>query len=157
MTRKISHSIEIAASPAIVWATLTDTASFPAWNPFITSLEGELRAGARLTVKIQPPGARASTFRPTVLAAQPEAELRWIGRVLVPGVFDGEHCFRLDAVSPARTRFTQSEQFSGFLVRPLRSSIERAEAGFKQMNEALKLRSETQTTAGQLHHDMRKG
>jgi hypothetical protein len=142
MTRNISHSIEIEATPSTVWATLTDTASFPTWNPFITKLEGDLREGATVTVAIQPPGTRASTFRPTVLAAEPDAELRWLGRLLVPGLFDGEHSFRLESLPSGLTRFTQAERFSGVFVRALRRSIERAEVGFAQMNEALKLRCE---------------
>jgi hypothetical protein len=142
MTRHISHSIEIDASPARVWAILTDTQSFPSWNPFIIKLDGELREGARLNVRIQSPGGRATTFHPTVLVAQAETELRWLGRVLVPGVFDGEHSFRLEAISAGRTRFTQSERFSGILVAPLGRTIARAEVGFTQMNESLKARSE---------------
>lgn len=33
------------------------------------------------------------TFRPTVLVAEPDRELRWRGRLLVPGLLDGEHAF----------------------------------------------------------------
>jgi hypothetical protein len=142
MRRDISHTIEIDATPATVWATLTDTQAFPSWNPFITRLDGELRAGAKLAVTLDPPGGRASTFRPTLLTVQPERELRWLGHLLMPGIFDGEHSFRLQALSPRRTRFTQAERFSGFLVRPLRRTIDKAELGFEQMNKALKSLSE---------------
>ncbi len=31
------------------------------------------------------------TFRPTVLVAEPNRELRWLGRLFMPGPFDGEH------------------------------------------------------------------
>src|ERR671937_840531 len=104
MNRQISHTIEIDASPAEVWATISDTASFPTWNPFMTKFEGELRTGAKLAVTIQPPGHRSSIFRPTVLAAEPARELRWIGRVLIPGIFDGEHSLRLDPTATGGTR-----------------------------------------------------
>ena len=86
MTRHIANTIEIDASPARVWATFTDTEAFPSWNPFITKLDGEPRPGARLSVRIQSAGGRASTFRPNVLTAEPERELRWLGRVLMPGL-----------------------------------------------------------------------
>jgi hypothetical protein len=148
MTRHISHSIEIDATPARIWSILTDTPSFASWNPFITKIDGELRVGAKLTVQIQSPGGCATTFHPTVLAAQRETELRWLGRVLVPGPFDGEHSFRLEPISPQRTRFTQAERFSGILVAPLRRTIARTEVGFKQMNESLKARSEAGGGAG---------
>lgn len=142
MKRQISHTIDIDASPAEVWATISDTASFPTWNPFMTKLEGELRTGARLAVTIQPPGRRSSTFRPTVLAAEPARELRWIGRVLIPGIFDGEHSLLLEPTATGGTRFTQAERFSGILVRPFRGTLDNTELGFKQMNEALKARAE---------------
>jgi hypothetical protein len=142
MKREISHTIEIEASPAEVWAILTDSASFRAWNPFIHSLDGELRTGAKLSVTVQPPGHRSSTFHPTVLAAVPARELRWIGRVLIPGIFDGEHGFLLEPTATGHTRLTQMEHFSGILVRPFSRTIDSTEIGFQQMNEALKARAE---------------
>lgn len=148
MKRHISRTIEIDATPAEVWAVLTDTASFPAWNPFIRRLEGELRPGAKLSVTIQPPGHRSSTFRPTVLAADPARELRWLGRALIAGIFDGEHSFHLEPLPTGGTRLTQAERFSGILVRPFRTTLDSTELGFRQMNEALKARVEGATDAG---------
>ena len=142
MKRHVSHTIEIHASPAEVWAIVSDGGSFPSWNPFIQKLEGELRAGAKLTVKVQPPGRRSATFRPTVLTAEPARELRWIGRVLIPGIFDGEHSLVLEPTATGGTRFTQAERFSGVLVRLLSGDIDSTEVGFRQMNEALKARAE---------------
>ena len=141
MSRRISHTVEIDASPPAVWATLTDLESFPNWNPFMLKIDGELRTGARLAVTIQPPGHRASTFRPTVLAVEPGRELRWLGRFLIPGLFDGEHSFRLEAI-PRGTRMTQAERFSGILVALSRRALSSTEAGFQLMNEALKTRAE---------------
>jgi uncharacterized protein YndB with AHSA1/START domain len=60
--RELSHTIEIAASPGEVWAVVSDTASFPTWNPFTRKLEGELRTGAKLSVTIEPPGRRSTNF-----------------------------------------------------------------------------------------------
>ena len=141
-TRTIQHALEIDAPPAAVWAALADTATYPDWNPFVRRLEGELEPGARLEVEIAPPGGRAMTFKPTVLTADPGRELRWLGRFLVRGLFDGEHGFRLEPLSGDRTRLVQSERFSGLLVRPFGSTLDKTEQGFALMNEALKLRIE---------------
>jgi hypothetical protein len=35
------------------------------------------------------------TFRPTVLNAETNRELRWLGHLLAPGLFDGEHSFTI--------------------------------------------------------------
>jgi hypothetical protein len=142
MKRQISHTVEIDASPAEVWAIVADTSSFPSWNPFIRKLEGELRTGAKLAVTIEPPDRRSTNFRPTVLAAEPARELRWLGRVLVPGIFDGEHSLLLEPTATGGTRFTQAERFSGILVRPFSGTLDSTELGFRQMNEALKARAE---------------
>ena len=112
------------------------------WNPFVRRLTGELTEGARLTVEIAPPNGRAMTFKPTVLAAEEGRELRWLGRCLVPGLFDGEHSFRLEELPDGRTRFTQAERFRGLLVGPARATVEKTRLGFEQMNGALKQRAE---------------
>lgn len=83
------------------------------------------------------------TFRPKVLVAEPNTELRWLGRLLIPGLFDGEHYFRLSSLGSNRTRLVHGERFSGVLVPFAKSSLESAtRAGFEAMNKALKARAE---------------
>jgi hypothetical protein len=142
MQPEISREIEIEAPPDAVWAVLADTDAYPDWNPFIRRLTGELRAGARIEARIAPPSGRAMTFKPTVLAAEPGRELRWLGRLLVRGLFDGEHRFALEPLADGRTRFVQSERFDGVLVRLLENTLAKTALGFEQMNAALKERVE---------------
>jgi hypothetical protein len=137
MATELTHAIEIDAPPDDVWRVLADTERYGEWNPFVASLRGELREGAKLEVRIAPPGGKAMTFRPTVVAAMPGRELRWLGRLLVPGLFDGEHRFVLEPLAGRRTRFVQGERFSGVLVRLLGGTLERTRLGFEQMNLAL--------------------
>ena len=110
--RELRRGIEIDAPPARVWAVVTDFAAYPEWNPFIRRISGELRVGARLEVRIEPPKARATTFKPTVRAVEPNRELRWLGRLLLPGIFDGDHSLHIEPLDGGRSRFVQSEQFS---------------------------------------------
>jgi hypothetical protein len=120
---------------------LTDFTAYPDWNPFIRRLQGEAEVGARLEVTVQPPDGRAMTFKPVVLAAEPNRELRWRGRVLMPGLFDGEHSFRLEPVTSG-CRFHHGETFSGLLVPLFASTLAATAQGFRAMNEALKRRVE---------------
>ena len=136
--RRIETAIEIDAPPSRVWALLTDFARMPDWNPFIKSISGKLAPGAQLSVHIVPPGKSGMRFKPTVLSVRPERELRWLGRLLVTGLFDGEHYFLLEPIGEGRTRLTQGEKFSGLLVGPLSGTLAATEAGFKAMNAALK-------------------
>jgi hypothetical protein len=133
---------EIAAPVETVWAELSAVSEYAEWNPFITSFEGELVVGGRLEVRIAPPGGRPMTFRPTITELEEGTRLEWLGRLLLPGVFDGRHSFHLEAIGTGRTRLTQSEQFSGILVPLTGKTLERTRAGFEAMNEALRLRAE---------------
>ncbi len=140
--KRIETAVDIAALPSAVWAVLTDFAAYPDWNPFIRRLQGEAKAGARLDVTVQPPGRRAMTFKPTVLSAQPNRELRWLGRVLMPGLFDGEHVFRIEPRTPG-CRLHHGETFNGLLVPLFAGALAQTEQGFVAMNEALKRRVES--------------
>jgi hypothetical protein len=139
---EITTSIDIAAPTEVVWRVLTDFDRYPEWNPFIPRIEGTPRPGARLRVRLAPPGGRAMTFRPTVLAAVPGGELRWLGRLLVAGLFDGEHSLTLTPTGQDSCRFVQAETFRGALVPLLRRSLAATAEGFRQMNEALQRRAE---------------
>jgi len=140
--KQLSVTTDISAAPADLWAVLTDLASFPAWNPFITSADGALKPGARLAIRIQPPGGRAMTFRPTVTVLEEGRRLEWLGRLGVPGIFDGRHSFELTALPDGGTRLVQSETFTGVLVPFMRSVLDSTGAGFAMMNEALRERTE---------------
>ena len=140
----LQTEIDIAATPDHVWSILTDFSAYPDWNPFIRSIHGAPEQGARLVIRIQPSGAKGMTFRPTVLAATPDYELCWLGRLLVPGLFDGEHRFTIQPIDRGKVRFRQSELFRGILVPMFRDSLDRdTKRGFIEMNLALKARAET--------------
>jgi hypothetical protein len=140
--RELRREIEIDAPPERVWAVVTDFASYPEWNPFIRRISGELHVGAKLEVQIEPPGGRPVTFKPTVRAVEVSRELRWLGRLLLPGIFDGEHSLRIEPLDDGRSRFVQSERFTGLLVGLVKGTLAKTETGFEQMNTALKARVE---------------
>ena len=138
MARKtLSTQRDLQAPPARVWEVLTDLAAYPTWNPFITEAAGELRVGGRLAIV-----AGGMRFRPVVLRFDPARELRWRGRLVVPGLFDGEHVFRLAPLDGGRaTRLTHEEHFSGLLVGPFSRKLdEETLPGFEAMNRALAAR-----------------
>lgn len=140
---EIKTEIEIAATPERVWSILTDFSAYPQWNPFIRSISGTVKTGERLTVFIQPTGDKGMTFRPTVLVALPSQELRWLGHFLLPGVFDGEHYFKIEPVAQGRVCFIHGEKFSGILVGLAKSKLDGGtKSGFIAMNQALKVLAE---------------
>ena len=82
------------------------------------------------------------TFKPRVTVVDPGRRLEWLGTMGIPGLFDGRHSFRLESLGDDRTRLTQAEEFSGFLVPLMGTVLERTRAGFEAMNEALRVRAE---------------
>jgi hypothetical protein len=137
--KELKTEIEFDGTPQEVWAVLTDLPAYAEWNPFMRKIQGVPKTGAKLEVRMEPEGERAMTFRPTVLTAEPGRELKWLGHLLVPGIFDGEHRWLIEEAGPGRVRFTQSERFGGILVpllwRKLRDGG--TAKGFRAMNEAL--------------------
>jgi hypothetical protein len=140
--REIEKTVEIEAPAAAVWHVLTDFPAYGEWNPFIRSIAGELQQGERLTVRLEPPGGKGMTIKPTVLAVEADRELRWKGRLLMPGLFDGEHSLRIEPIDEQRIRFVHGERFTGMLVGLVKGVLAKTEAGFEQMNAALKERVE---------------
>jgi hypothetical protein len=141
--RTISADIVIEATADRVWETLADFPRYVEWNPFIREAAGRAAPGGRITVRIFRDERKASTFKPRIVAAAPGRELRWLGHVLVPGVFDGEHSFELTPVEGG-TRVVQSERFSGVLVPFMGKVIEDTVDRFHALNRALKRRVEAE-------------
>jgi len=137
--KSIHTQIQIHATAEKVWQVLTDLETYPRWNPFITGVEGEVRAGSRLMVRIAPPGSRAMTFRPMITTVDPGYELRWLGRLWFAGLFDGEHIFKIQPMDGDRIQFVQAENFTGLLVPLVWGKLKAGtRQGFELMNSALK-------------------
>lgn len=130
---KITTSTTLNAAPSEVWAVLTDFAAYSDWNPFITHAAGDWAVGNTVAVT-----AGGMDFKPEVLVFEEGKELRWRGKLLFNGLFDGEHYFVLTDQGNGTTLLEHGEQFTGILTEPLRGMIyEKTKAGFEKMNEAL--------------------
>jgi hypothetical protein len=147
MSPQLHTEIAIEATAERVWEILTDFAAYPAWNAFIPCISGPGTVGSRLDLQMRPPGGRGMQFRPTVLAAAPSQELRWLGQLGVPGLFDGEHRFLIEPLGTNRVRFVQEERFTGLLAPLVLRFIESGtRRGFEAMNQALKVRAEQRSS-----------
>ena len=140
---EIITDIEINAPPQAVWDVLTDFEGYDEWNP-VMEISGTPTEGDRLTMILTLPDRKPQPFKPKVLVAEEPAELRWQGRLFVPGLYDGEHWFELAALDEGRrTQLTHAETFRGVLVGFINRRIgKEGEAAFEEMNAALKERVE---------------
>ena len=126
-----------------MWDVLTDFSAYPEWNPHM-KIEGTAQVGTKLTVHLGANGGRGMAFKPTVLAATPSAELRWLGKLGFGGIVDGEHFFIVDRNADGSTHLTHGERYSGALVALTKPFLnkERNQAGYGSFNRVLKQRVE---------------
>lgn len=136
MAKEIKTEIVIQATPEKIWSILTNFEDYPNWNPFVSSIEGTVDIGNKIKVRIHPPGGKGMTFRPVIITKIDEKELSWRGKLLVSGLFDGEHKFELIDNKNGSVTFIQSEKFKGLFVWMF--NPKKTEDGFNQMNEKLK-------------------
>ena len=151
-TREIEAAVDIDAAAERVWHVLTDARRYGEWNRFVPMLQGELRAGGTVNVRVCPRGAPDLLFKATVIRVDPPHEFRWVGRLadahvlgwpLLPRLFEGEHVFRLQRLGDDRVRMIQHETQTGLLLPLLGRWIDGWSApGFDEMNRALKRRVE---------------
>lgn len=139
MAKEIRTEIRIQATPQQVWSILTNFSDYPQWNPFIKSITGTPAIGKTITARIEPPEAKGMTFTPVVLAYSPNKEFRWKGKLLIKGLFDGEHIFELLDNGDGSITFIQREEFHGILVPLFKKMLDvNTLNGFKLMNQKLK-------------------
>ena len=130
----IKTSIIIKSTPEKVWGVLTDFKKYANWNPFIRSIKGEMNVGKNIQIELG-----GMKFQPKLLAYQKKKELRWIGKLLFKGLFDGEHSFLINDNNDGTVTFRQEETFNGILVGLFRKKLEtETKQGFESMNQKLK-------------------
>lgn len=135
---ELKTEIVINAEPSKVWEILIDFEKYPNWNPFIKSLTGDVKIGNQIKIELQ-----GMKFKPRVLTFEKDKEFSWLGHLLIKGLFDGEHLFKLTDNKNGTTKFEQSEKFSGILVPLLKKKLmTETKDGFIEMNKRLKIESE---------------
>lgn len=143
MALDIKTSIRIKATPTKVWEILTDFESYPNWNPFIKSIKGQVEQGHTITARIEPPESKGMTFKPVILVFAEHQELKWLGKLLFKGLFDGEHQFLITDNGDGTVLFEQNEHFTGILVGLFAKNLnQNTRRGFEAMNEQLKFLAE---------------
>jgi len=147
--KTITTTITINASPTDVWHHLVDFAAHEEWNPFFASIEGEPITGSTIVITARKGEGTGMTFKPTILVADTDRELRWLGKLGFGHLFDGEHYFVLTDNGDGSTTFDHGENFSGILIPFMGKVLRETEAGFVALNEALKHRTEQAASESQ--------
>jgi hypothetical protein len=82
------------------------------------------------------------TIEPQLLVVEPAQQLRWKGRLWIPGLFEGEHAFVLTPLDGGRTRVEHWERFGGLLLPIAKPLIHEATVqSFRALDAALARRA----------------
>ncbi len=145
--RTIEHTIDIDAPAETVWKVVRDFDHYGDWNPFMKVNGSPHAVGDKLEITVRPPGRKGTSFEPTVTTYEEGRSLQWLGRVLVPGIFDGAHELTVESRAGGGSRFVQRETFRGVLVPFTGKVLRDTTKGFAAMNNALKARAEAAAAA----------
>ena len=108
----------IRATPAAVWARLTDAKGFPSWNSTVGAIEGTIAEGNRLAVRV--PIAPGRVFKPAVVEFVPERRMVW--RDGFAPIFQGTRTFTLTPRGQD-TEFEMVEVFRGLMLPLIKRSL----------------------------------
>lgn len=133
-----SVATRIAAPPERIWALLTNAKDFPRWNPTVTSIGGEIRAGERLVLKV--PTAPERTFKPRVTTFEPARKMVWSDGAAP--MFKGVRTWTLEPRTDGTTLFTMHEVFRGLMLPMIAKTLPDFGAVFEQYASALKREAE---------------
>ncbi len=150
---EVNSEIDVEASADEVWKILTNFEDYPEWNPFITSISGELKENSPIDVTIALPFSKSLTVPLKIEQLVKGKEMIWSGKLLEPKILDSLHTFHIEAVDSGRTKFTQKERVGGLLLYPLLPFYKgMMERNFRKMNTALKNRAEGTVRVSEATH-----
>lgn len=116
--RHYESSALIEAAPESVWAVLADGSQYPSWDSGVTSVEGDIVDGGRITVRSE---VSPRAF-PVLVDLDPPRLMVWTGG-LPFGLFRGTRTFALDDGPGGATLFTMREEYTGPLLRLVWPSV----------------------------------
>ncbi len=141
-TLELKTEVVFDAPKEKVWEVLIDSDMYAEWNPFITSVIGEMKQGEQITNVMVNKG-RETTFSPVITVFLENESLEWLGSAL-GGMFKGCHYFKLSETEEGRSEMVHGEEFSGLLSGLVIQIIAiDSQANFELMNEAMKKRIES--------------
>ncbi len=143
----IYTDIEIDAAPDVVWAVLTDTASYDKWAVFIVGIKGEIADGATITVDFQlDPNKEKRIIVDHRISVVDGQEFFWAEKG--PGAIRDNHHFRVEARDDSKSSFVHSDEIRGGVTYLMGGRLAKTYVdGYQQFNRALKAEAERRTHA----------
>ncbi|MFN0248323.1 MAG: SRPBCC family protein [Kofleriaceae bacterium] len=128
---------DVQASPDAIWAILTNASNYTQWNSTVTSLEGDIRTGEKLKLRVTLDPKR--TFSPKVTKLEAN-EMVWSDG-FAP-MFRGVRTFTLTPKANGATEFVMEEVFSGAMLPLIKKSLPDFAPAFEAFARDLKRAAE---------------
>jgi len=132
-SRETAVSIEIKATPAIIWGLLTNALDYPRWNSTITSIEGKIAPGEKIKLKSTLDAKR--TFKLKIKTFEPEHKLVW-------GDGKGNRVYTITKNENGTTLFSMTEKIGGAMFPMYAKMIPSFDKPFEQFAADLKKEAE---------------
>jgi hypothetical protein len=130
-------------APAVtIWNLLTDLRAQSAWNSTVTSIEGTVALGQRVSFRL--PEAPRQTFSPKVVAFDESASMVW--RLNRWPLLVSERTYRLSPGPHASTELTIAEVFHGLMLPLAAKSLPDVGAMFERTVKDLRAAAKAATT-----------
>ena len=88
----ITTEIKIKSNIEDVWKEFINFEEYKNWNPAIYEVSGNIKENETIKIVVNTNGSKM-VFKPKILKYKEKCELRWLGRLFIPKIFDGEHYF----------------------------------------------------------------
>ena len=144
-TTIVSDRVEIDATPAQVWAVITDFASYEEWNPFTVRVEATLELGSPVVLHLPDPSKPGETFatHEQISVIDAPHHLQYNTGDSIPGI----HAVRdqwVEDLGDGRSAYRTTDVFTGEHAGPVFAmQQEWVTAGFNATAHALKARVES--------------
>lgn len=132
--RFVETEISIAASPARIWALLTDATRLQKGYG-IVKIIGRIAPGEKLRLWSEVAPKRAFDLKVTEFDAP--NRMVWSGGMPL-GLFTGRRTYALTPLGPDETRFSMREEFTGIFANLIFSSMPDLNPGFQKFAAQLK-------------------
>ena len=133
----VRTQIDINAPVERVYDTLIDFANYPNWNPYHVRVDGVPQVGQALEITVRRPDGKVIDVPAVhIIRLKNNDEIVWGGGI--KNVFYGEHVFKLQPLTRARTRLIHNEDFNGVFIGFADLPPDVLTQGYRDMNVALK-------------------
>jgi uncharacterized protein YndB with AHSA1/START domain len=130
----------IDASPATVWAILTDGEKYKEWNPEIVGVDGRIVLGAQITARVRLGDGAIRAVPQLVTALVPPSRMEWTGGMPF-GLFVGKRTYTLTPRDHG-VEFKLHLRMSGPLSSLILKSVGDRQPEIDSFSLALKVRAE---------------